>query len=76
MSLEIVIGTLVLYIIGQHVYWSILCSSLVNKIMSRDYQGYVQARQQPKLHQPISEDLGDPIADEHAAQANAMLGLV
>ena len=71
-----IIGILVLFLMGQQVYWSLLCSNLVNKIMSRDYQGYVQARAEPKLRQPISDDLGDPIAEEHAESANALLGLV
>ena len=78
MSIEhFIIGILTVFLLGQQVYWSLMCSNLVNKIMSRDYQGYVQAGRKPESHQPISsEDLGDPIADRQAQELNAIIGIV
>lgn len=72
-----VIGILTALLIGQQAYWSVVCFKLTNRLMSRDYQGFIQATFKPnKLHQAVSEDSADPIADRQAQEMNAILGIV
>lgn len=70
------IGILTALLIGQQAYWSVVVFKLTNRLMSRDYQGFVQATFKPgQLHQVVSdEDSTDPIADKQAKELNAIIG--
>lgn len=64
-------------LISQQAYWSVVVFKLTNRLMSRDYQGFIQATRKPdKLHQVVSdEDSTDPIADRQAKELNAIFSV-
>lgn len=84
MNLEcFIIGMLTVLLLGQQVYWSKIVHSLMNKLMSRDYQNYAEIKKfldnKPKLQRAPSEESDaaiDPIAEQHAQQLNSLIGAI
>lgn len=46
--MEIIIAVLAIAILLSNIFWAYVCHKLINKIMSRDFYGYVQAKQVPR----------------------------
>jgi hypothetical protein len=46
--LEITIGLLIAAFLISNGFWAYVCHKFVNKIMSRDFYGYTQAKQVPQ----------------------------
>lgn len=67
-------------LIGSNIFWAIVCNRLVNKLMSRNFGEYLQAKNvAPKKKKTQKLEL-DPvyIKEEQriADNANTMLGLI
>lgn len=83
MSVELfVIGILTVLVIAQNVYWARVNHSLVNRLMSRDYVEYAQAkkieRQKPEKLTPLpvlQEDAIDPESARQAQELNSMFNM-
>lgn len=75
------VGFLTVLLFGTQIFWARLALKLTDRVMSRDYNDFVQAESiktrphiAPKV--PLDDDAAlDPIAEDNARKANALLGL-
>ncbi len=69
--------TLVAVLAASNIFWAIVCLKLTNRVMSRSYAEYEQARPKraSKTHM-IKEDMTDEVAERHARDMNAIIGVI
>lgn len=71
------IGSLVVLLFAQNIFWAKVCLNLTNRIMSRNYAELKQAEARPTLVKPLQdEEIVDPVAERQARELNTMLGMV
>lgn len=75
-----IIGILVVFLIGQQVYWSFIVLKLNDRLMSKSFAEFSYGERtrktvKVKVAQAPSEDTAgtDPIAEENARRANSLL---
>lgn len=73
---EIALYTIVALLIGSNTFWAMVCLKLTNRLMSRNYGELIQATNKPVRLKPVPEDMSDPLAESHAANANSLLGMI
>lgn len=76
-----IIGVLTMLLLGQQVYWSRIVHSLMDKLMSRDYQNYAEVKKFLKnkpthFEAPSDDAASDPVAEQHAQELNTIMGMV
>jgi hypothetical protein len=72
------VGILVILLIAQQGFWMYHSSKLMNKIMSRNYNDFVQGerlRKPTNVSRPAPSAILDPIAERNARDANRLLAL-
>jgi hypothetical protein len=75
-------SVLLAVLVIQQIYWSWIMTGLVNKLMSRDYQNYVENKkflnQKPTLQKVSSSDDSaiDPDSERQAQELNSIIGIV
>lgn len=74
-----IIGILLSLLIFQQGFWSFHMNKLMNKLMSRNYQDYIQGERLRKptnvSKTPRNSAVIDPIAERNASEANRLLAL-
>ncbi len=83
MSLElIVIGILVTLMIAQNVFWARINLSLINRLMSRDYQEFAHGKKTEKqkisahpVLAPLDDVVVDPESERQAQDLNSLFNM-
>lgn len=77
-----VIGILVILIIGQSVFWAKVNLSLMNRLMSRDFQDFAHGkkiskakREQATALQPLQDEVADPDSERQAQELNSLFNM-
>ena len=75
MNVELVIvGILIVFLIAQQAFWSVVVFKLTNRIMSRDFSEFKRANAPQKLS-PLPQDASDTIDEQLATDANKFFGI-
>lgn len=78
MSPDVVVVSLLVFMIAQDIFWAIICIRLTNRIMSRNYAEVVQADllKKPAPVKPSEDALTDPESERQANELNRLFGVI
>lgn len=75
-----VIAILSVLLLVSNIFWSFVCFNLVNRLMSRNFFEFKQAKSVGKAKEPdqkpADELVIDPIDEQQAREMNSIIGVI